>query len=258
MPVHPTAVVEPGVELGPRCTVGPFCHLSGRVRLGRDCRLAAGVAIGAEPMDWKYSGEETAVVIGDENAFHEYATVHRATGAGAETVIGSRNRVMAYVHIAHNCRVGDGCVITNACQLGGHVELGDGANLGGMVGVHQCCRIGELAMVGAHSYVNRDIPPFMLAAGRPCRVRGLNRVGLERAGVPAPARAMLKRAWKLMYGSVLGLSTAVAAIERDLLPESVEEGGGDELRRLLEFIGTTGRGIELRAGGATEEEQCES
>ena len=254
MEIHPTAVVEPRVELGPGCTVGPFCHLSGRVVLGRNCRLATGVAIGAEPMDRHYAGEDTVVVVGDDNVFHEYATVHRATGAGAETVIGSGNRVMAYVHIAHNCRVGDGCVIVNGCQLGGHVELGDGANLGGLVGVHQHCRIGELAMVGAHSYVNRDIPPYMLAAGRPCRIRGLNRVGLERAGVTAAARAMLKQAGRLLYHSTLGLGAAVTAIERDLLPEAVERGGGDELRRLLEFIGMTGRGIELRA--ETEEEEA--
>lgn len=254
MPVHPTAVIEPGVELGPDCVVGPNCHLTGRVRLGAGCRLAAGVVIGAEPMDRNYRGEDTEVIIGERNIFHEYVTVHRPTGAGNRTVIGSGNRVMAYVHVAHNCRVGNGCVITNACQLGGHVELGDGANLGGLVGVHQHCRVGELAMVGAWTYVNRDIPPYLLAHGQPCRVRGLNRVGLARAGMPAPAQSLLKRAYRLLYRSELGLSAAVTAIERDLLPEAAGHGGGEFLRRLLDFIGSSGRGIELRVREEEEEQ----
>lgn len=252
--IHPTAVIGSGVELGSGCEVGPYCCLSGRLRLGRGCRLAAGVALGGAPMDRRYRGEETEVVIGDHNFFHEYASVHRATGTDGRTVIGDGNRVMAYVHIAHNCRVGNDCVITNACQLAGHVEVDDGANFGGMVGVHQYCRVGTLAMVGACSYVNRDVPPYLLAQGRPCRVRGLNTIGLVRAGIPEPARTALKKAFRLLYHSTLGLSDAVAAIERDLLPEASECGGEEQLRRLLEFIGTSRRGIELRAGKEEEEE----
>lgn len=254
MRVHPTAVIEPGVELGPGCAVGPFCWLTGRTRLGPGCRLVAGVAIGAEPMDRDYAGEETEVIIGADNLFHEYATVHRATGEGARTVIGDRNRVMTCVHIAHNCRVGNDCAITSGSQLGGHVEIGDRANLGGLVGVHQHCRVGELAMVGACSYVNRDIPPYLLARGRPCRVRGLNTVGLDRAGVPAGAQAVLKKAFRLLYRSGLGLAAAVVAIERELLPEAAERGGREQLARLLEFLGTTRRGIELRTRETEEEE----
>ena len=197
-------------------------------------------------MDRAYRGEDTEVVVGEACIFHEYATVHRATGVGARTVIGDRNRVMAYVHIAHNCRVGSDCVITNGCQLGGHVELGDKANIGGLVGVHQYCRVGELAMVGACSYVNRDVPPYFLAQGQPCRVRGLNSVGLNRAGVAAGAQAVLKKACRLVYRSDLGLGAAVDAIERDLVPEAAERGGRELLLRLLEFIGTSRRGIELR------------
>ena len=253
--VHPSAVIGPDVEVGPGCEVGPFCSLSGRVRLGRSCRLAAGVVIGAEPMDRHYEGEETEVTVGERNVFHEYASVHRATGRGNRTVIGSGNRVMAYVHIAHNCRVGDNCVITNACQLGGHVEIGDGANLGGLVGVHQHCRVGTLAMVGAWTYVNRDIPPYLLAEGRPCRVRGLNSVGLDRAGVAPGAQAVLKKAYRLIYRSSLGLSAAVAVIERDLLSEAAERGGEELLRCLLVFIGTSGRGVELRAREEETEEK---
>ncbi|MFO7639604.1 MAG: acyl-ACP--UDP-N-acetylglucosamine O-acyltransferase [bacterium] len=247
MAVHPTAVVEPEVEIGVGCDIGPFCFLTGRTRLGRGCRLAAGVAIGAEPMDREYAGEATEVVVGARSLFHEYATVHRATGDGARTVIGERNRVMAYVHVAHNCRVGNDCVIANGCQLGGYVELGDGANLGGLAGVHQHCRVGELAMVGACSYVNRDIPPYVVAQGRPCRVRGLNHIGLVRAGIPVGARAVLKKAYRLIYRSNLGLSAAVAVIEQDLLSEAAVVGGRDLLDRLLVFVETSGRGIELRS-----------
>ncbi|MEO0085782.1 MAG: acyl-ACP--UDP-N-acetylglucosamine O-acyltransferase [candidate division WOR-3 bacterium] len=247
--IHPTAVVDPSVEFGPGVEVGPFCRLQGRVSVGAGTRLMTGVVIGGEPMDRRYAGEETGVAIGCNNTFYEYATVHRSTGAGTLTRIGDANCIMAYVHIAHNCRVGSNCTLTNGVQLAGHVEVGDGATIGGLTGVHQFCRIGELAMVGACSYVNKDVPPFMLAAGNPCRVFGVNTVGLSRAGKTAETVAGLKSAFRLLYRSGFNLAQALARIESERLVEIAE------VARLTEFCCVAGRGIELRCGQAVSADE---
>lgn len=253
--IHPTALVGQEVRLGAGTEVGPFCQLDGRVRIGERCRLGVGVVVGSPPMDRRYQGEDTGVVIGSDNVFCEYVTVNRATGPGTATVIGDGNFVMAYVHIGHNSRVGNGCTLTNGVQLAGHVEVGDGANLGGLVGVHQFCRIGELAMIGACSYVNKDIPPFFLAAGRPCRVRGVNVTGLERAGVSADAVERLKTAFRLLYRSELNLSQALGSIESGLLARAGPGAGLEQLRRLVEFMRSGTRGIELRTGQDTSDDE---
>jgi UDP-N-acetylglucosamine acyltransferase len=252
--VHPSALVGPLVVFGPDCKVAPFCHFEGRVTAGRRNRFGVGVAIGGAPMDTKYEGEDTEVRIGSGNAFFEYTTVHRASGTGNVTVIGDDNFVMAYVHIAHNCRVGDGCVITSGVQLGGHVEVGDRANIGGLTGIHQFCRVGTLAMVGACSYANKDVPPYMLAAGRPCRVRGLNSVGLRRAGIAESAVLLLRRAYRVIYRSGLNLTQALSAIETELLPQSESGHGREQLEELLSFIRSSERGVELRSGRQEQEE----
>jgi UDP-N-acetylglucosamine acyltransferase len=240
--------------IGPGCEVGPFCHFEARVAAGERNRFATGVTIGGAPMDTKYEGEDTEVRIGSGNTFFEYTTVHRASGAGNATVIGDDNFVMAYVHIAHNSRIGNGCVITNGVQLGGHVEVGDRANVGGLTGIHQFCRIGTLAMVGAHSYANKDIPPYMLAAGNPCRVRALNSVGLRRAGVGDSVRSLLRRAYRTIYRSGLNLGQALRTIEADLLPQSEPGHGREQLEELVRFIRSSARGVELRSGRQDQEE----
>jgi UDP-N-acetylglucosamine acyltransferase len=246
--VHPSAIIGAEVALGPGCSVGPFCHFEGKVRTGERNRFGTGVSVGGVPMDTKYGGENTEVRIGSGNVLFEYTTVHRASGTGNATVIGDDNFVMAYVHIAHNCRIGNGCVITNGVQLAGYVELGDQANIGGLTGVHQFCRIGTLAMVGACSYVNKDIPPYMLAAGNPCRVRGLNAVGLRRAGLGESALAFLRRAYRVLYRRGMNLAQALQTIESDLLPQSAAGDGREELEELLRFIRASSRGVELRSG----------
>jgi UDP-N-acetylglucosamine acyltransferase len=205
-------------------------------------------------MDTKYEGEDTEVRIGSGNTFFEYTTVHRASGKGDSTVIGDDNFIMAYVHIAHNCRVGNGCVITSGVQLGGHVEVGDRANIGGLTGIHQFCRIGTLAMVGAYSYVNKDIPPYMLAAGNPCRVRGLNSVGLRRAGLGEPVRSLLRSAYRTIYRAGLNLTQALSTIETELLAQSAPGSGKEQLEELVRFVRSSGRGVELRSGRQEQEE----
>ena len=252
--IHPSALIGPEVELGPGCEVGPFCHFEGRLLAGERNRFATGVAVGGVPMDTKYRGEPTAVRIGSGNTFHEYTSVHRACGESAETVIGDDNFVMAYVHIAHNCRIGSRCTVTNGVQFGGHVEVGDGANIGGLTGVHQFCRVGSLAMVGACSYVNKDILPFMLAAGNPCSVRGLNAVGLRRAGTGEEALALLRLAYRCLYRTGLNLGQALSTVESDLLPHSRPGHGQEQLLEVVRFARSSTRGIELRSGRQKQEE----
>ena len=253
MAVHDTAIIGPEVALARGCNVGPFCNFEGRVIAGERNRFGAGVAVGGAPMDTKYQGEDTEVRIGSGNTFFEYTTIHRASGAGNVTVVGDDNLVMAYVHIAHNCHLGSGCVVTNGVQLAGYVELGDHANIGGLAGVHQFCRIGTLAMVGACSYVNKDIPPYMLAAGNPCRVVGLNSVGLRRAGLGASVMTALRRAHRIIYRRGLNLGQALHRIENDLLPESAADGGKEQLDELVRFIRSSARGVELRGGRGKQE-----
>ncbi|MEO0068246.1 MAG: acyl-ACP--UDP-N-acetylglucosamine O-acyltransferase [candidate division WOR-3 bacterium] len=240
--IHPSALIGKEVILGQGCEVGPFCRIEGRVQIGANCRIGTGVVIGTPPADKKYQGEGSGVLIGNNNIFFEFVTVHRATGHNEMTVIGDGNYIMAYVHIGHNCRIGNSVTLTNGVQLAGHTEVEDGANLGGLVGVHQFCRIGTLAMIGAHSYVNKDIPPFSLAAGNPCRVYGLNIVGLERAGFSSEKILALKDAFRILYRSGLPLIQALKRIEQDLAGGP----GREEINRLLEFCTNSRRGIELR------------
>ncbi|MEN9979639.1 MAG: acyl-ACP--UDP-N-acetylglucosamine O-acyltransferase [candidate division WOR-3 bacterium] len=241
--IHPTAIISPQARLAPDCEIGPFCVLEGRVTIGARTRLKTGVVIGGEPMDRKYQGEATAVTIGSDNILFEYATVHRATGPDNATTIGDRNFIMSYVHIAHNCQLGSDCVLTSGVLLGGYAQVEDGANIGGRTGVHQFCRIGRLAMVGAHSYVNQDIPPFALAAGNPCRILGINRTGLERAGFSPEKIALITDAFRLLFRSGLLFDTALNRIETELLPGPAEA----EIRHLLEFCRNSKRGILLKS-----------
>ncbi|MGQ9679057.1 MAG: acyl-ACP--UDP-N-acetylglucosamine O-acyltransferase [bacterium] len=230
--------------MGLRCEVGPFCRFEGRVAVGGGCRFGTGTIVGSEPMDRSYQGEASCVVIGEKNVFFEYVTVHRACGEEMVTLIGDGNYIMNYVHVAHNCRIGNNCVLANGVQLGGYSKVDDGANLGGLTGVHQFCRIGKLAMVGAHSYVNRDIPPFVLAAGNPCRVRGLNLVGLRRAGMAQEEVEVIAELFRILYRSGLNLSQALKQIEREMLGGVADKAVED----FLEFCYNSRRGIELRTG----------
>lgn len=249
--VHLTSIIGSEVVLGPGCEVGPFCRFEGKVAVGSGCRFGTGVVVGTPPMDKSYQGEESGVVIGKNNLFFEFVTIHRATGEGNLTKIGDDNYIMSYVHIAHNCWIGNNCTITNGVQLGGYSEVGNGANLGGLVGAHQFCRIGRLAMVGAHSYVNRDILPFMLASGRPCRIRGINRIGLERAGFSKEKVELLIEVFKTIYRSGLNLPAALERLESDFgrgkTPLSAE------IEELKQFCYSSRRGIELRTGPEEED-----
>lgn len=254
--VHPTAVVEPGatlgenvrvgafslvgdgVEVGDGTEVGPHCTLTGPTRIGRDNRLVGHCAIGGEPQDKKFGGERTELVIGDRNVVREFATINRGTGnGGGVTRIGNDNWLLAYVHVAHDCTVGDHCVFSNNATLAGHVEVGDHVILSGFVGIHQFCRIGAHAFIGMGAFVNGDVPPFVMVAqegyGRP---RGINAEGLKRRGFDATRIAAIKRAYRALYVSGAPLEDARAKL-------AGLADGSEDVAALLAFVERSERGL---------------
>jgi UDP-N-acetylglucosamine acyltransferase len=243
--VAPFALIENDVVIGDNCEIGPQTVLRAGTRLGSHCTLRAGVVIGDPPMDSAFKGESSGVAIGDHNDLREYVTIHRATGAGQNTVIGNDNVIMPYTHVAHNCRIGNRVTITNACQLAGYVQIDDGAVLGGMTGIHQFTRVGALAMAGACSYLAKDLPPYLIGAGNPFKVCGINRVGLRRAGFAPEQLDRLREIYRIVYRSNLNLSDAIAEIRRRFSDFSPAQ-------QFIAFIETSKRGIQLREDGREE------
>lgn len=239
--VHPRALLGDGVELGPYVVVGanavigegtvvgPHTVIHDDVVLGRDNQLAAHVVIGGRPQDRAYQGERTRVVIGDGNLFSEFASVDRATGEGQETRIGNGTYIMSCAKISHNCFVGDESVVVSGVQLGGWVRLDDHVYIGGIAGVHQFVRVGRLAIVAGQSGVVQDVPPYLMVAGFRARAVGLNRVGLQRHGVPPTDQLALRRAFRLFFRSGLAMDAAIRAVEQ-------EAAGSEVVRDFLEFI----------------------
>jgi UDP-N-acetylglucosamine acyltransferase len=238
--VGPFAVVAADVEIGDRSQLGPGAVLCSGTRIGPDCRIGPGSIVGGPPADSHFHGETSRVIIGRGNVLREYVTIHRASGQDRATVLGDNNLVMAYVHIAHNCHIGSHVTLTNACQLGGHVEVHDHAVVGGLTGIHQFTRVGTHAMVGACSYLTQDLPPFLLGAGNPFRVLGLNAVGLRRAGFSSSRLAALRRLYRIVYRSRLTLTAAVRELPR-VLPDSRDR------RVFLEFVMGSRRGLRLKS-----------
>ncbi len=252
--IHPTAIVHPGAQIGPDCEIGPYCVVGEHVVLGARCKLHAHVVIdghtvlgsdneffpfaciGHKTQDLKWKGGVTRTVIGNNNTFREYVTVHSATGDGEVTVVGSNNHILAYCHIAHNVTLGNNIIMSNLATLAGHVVVEDCAVIGGLAAVHQFCRIGRMAIVGGCSKVVQDVPPYMLADGNPAKTRTVNKVGMDRHGVPEQAQAALRQAYKILFRQGLTIPNALAKIEADLpqLPE---------IQHLVQFVRATQRGI---------------
>jgi len=224
-------LVGPGVEIGDGTWIGPHCSVQGPTRIGRDNRIHGHAAIGGDPQDKKFDGERTELVIGDRNVIREFATINRGTGnGGGITRIGDDNWLLAYVHVAHDCIVGNGCIFSNNATLAGHVEVGDQVILSGFAGIHQFCRIGAHAFIGMGAFVNGDVPPFVLVAqedyGRP---RGVNVEGLKRRGFDADRLAAIRRAYRALYLSGAKLDEA-----RAQLAEMARDSA--DVRALLDFI----------------------
>jgi UDP-N-acetylglucosamine acyltransferase len=246
--VHPGAELEAGVEVGPYAivgdhvvlkrgvSVGPHACIEGWTEIGEDTEISHGAVIGAAPQDVKHKGEKSYCRIGRGSRIREYATVHRATGEGNETVVGEKCFVMAYAHVAHNCRIGNGVVIANATQIAGHVLVEDLALISGLVPVHQFVRIGKLAIIGGGCRVPMDIVPFVSAVGYPIRVRSLNLVGLRRQGYSSDDISLLKEAFRILFRSNLNTSQALEELKNGIPQTS-------EITHLVSFIEASKRGI---------------
>ena len=253
--IHPTAIIEPGatlaadveigpyaliggsVEIGAGCRIGAHAIVTGHTRLGRNNRIHPFVSLGEAPQDKKYGGEPTRLEIGVHNTIREFCTLNRGTAQDAGvTRVGNHNWIMAYSHVAHDCQVGSHTVFANNAQLAGHVHVGDHAILGGFTAVHQFCHIGAHTITGLGSVVLQDIPPHVRAAGNSARPYGINAEGLRRRGFSAETIAALKRAYRTLYRSGLGLKEALGELER-------QRTACAEIQLLIDFIARSSRGI---------------
>jgi len=239
--VGPYAVIGPHVRVGAGTTIGAHCVIEGRTTIGRDNRIFQFASLGAVPQDKKYAGEPTQLVIGDRNTIREFCTFNIGVpGAGGVTRVGNDNWIMAYTHIAHDCRVDDHTTLANNTTLAGHVHLADWVTVGGLTGIHQFVSVGAHAMLGFASAVTQDVPPFMLVDGNPLAVRGFNVVGLRRRDF-SPARiAAVKQMHRLLYRQGKTLDEARTAIEA--LAAEVPESAPD-VAMMSEFLAGATRGI---------------
>ncbi len=235
--IGPYAVIGPHVEIGPGSWVGPHVVITGHTRIGARNRMFQFSSIGEIPQDKKYSGEATRLEIGDDNTIREFCTFNCGTAqdAGA-TRVGNGNWFMAYVHLAHDCQIGNNTIFANNAQLAGHVHIGDHVILGGYTGVHQFCRVGAHSITGIGTVVLQDIPPFITASGDTAKPFGINVEGLKRRGFAAGTITQLKRAYKTLYRSSLTLEQAKKALARQVKD-------CPEVQALLDFLAGTTRGI---------------
>jgi UDP-N-acetylglucosamine acyltransferase len=252
--IHPTAIIHPKARLGEGCDIGPYCIIGEHVELGAQCKLHSHVvidghtrlgqgneifpfaSIGLKTQDLKWKGGITRTAIGDHNTFRENVTIHSATSDGEVTAIGSNNHILAYCHIAHNCTLGNRIIMSNVATLAGHVTVEDHAIVGGLAAVHQFCRLGKMSIVGGCSKVVQDVPPFMLVDGNPGETRTINKVGLERNGVPEATQSALRQCYKILFREGLTIPNAVDKIEKKF-PQI------DEVQHLIKFVRTSERGI---------------
>ena len=239
--IGPFSVIGPEVVIGSGTSIQSHVMVTGRTRIGPNNRIYSFSTLGEVPQDKKYAGEPTELLIGEGNTIREFCSLNIGTAqGGGVTRVGSDNWIMGYVHIAHDCAVGDHTVMANLTQLAGHVTVGDWAILGGMVGVHQFVRIGAHSMCGGGSTLVQDVPPFVLCRGSPAQPFGLNVEGLQRRGFDEATIAALKRAYRTLFREGLTLAQAREAI---LSGVETGSGGADALARLIEFLDVPGRGI---------------
>ena len=235
--VGPYSIIEANVEIGAGTEIGPHCVIKGPTVIGERNRIFQFASIGEEPQDKKYAGEDTRLVIGDGNTIREYCTLNRGTADdGGETRVGDNNWLMAYVHIAHDCVVGDETIFANNVTLAGHVTVGDYVIFGGFAGAHQFSRIGAHAFIANNAAINRDVPPYLMAHGQPAVPRGINSEGLKRRGYDADQVRNIKEAYRIMYRSGLRVEEAREKIEA-LVAEQ------PELEIFATFIASSGRGF---------------
>ena len=256
MKAHPTAIIHPQAKIASSVSVGAYSIIGPGVELGEDCEVMSHVVIdgitqagagnrfypyasvGLDPQDLKYKGEATRLQLGNGNVIREFVTLHRGTMEGdGVTSIGNHNLLMAYVHIAHDCRLGDSIIMANGASLAGHVEIGDQAVVGAFCAIHQFCRIGAYSFLGSYTLVNRDILPYSRAsAPRPIEVLGANRIGLERRGLTADEIHEIERAFRVLCRSKLNTTQALEVLESQGIQS-------EHVQALVDFIRTSERGV---------------
>jgi UDP-N-acetylglucosamine acyltransferase len=254
--IHPTAIVSPDAQLGADVEVGPFAivgesctvgdgsviaaraTLERNVTLGANVHVGSGSILGGPPQDVKYRGEHTTVEVGEGSVIREYTTINRGTTHSFKTTVGKSCFIMSYVHLGHDCHIGDGVVLVNGVQLAGHVAVEDRAIISGLTAVHQFVRIGRYSFIGGCSRVAQDVPPYTRAVGNPIKLYGLNSVGLRRNNFPDEVVRELKRAYRLFFRSDLNLSQAIQRAEAELehLPE---------VQEFVRFVSDTNRGVVI-------------
>jgi len=257
--IHPTAIIEPGAEvhetaeigaysmigsnviIGARTRVGPHVVIEGHTRIGQDNTFYQFSSIGAPPQDKKYAGEPTSLEIGDRNTIREFCTFNRGTVQDVGTIrLGNDNWIMAYVHLAHDCQIGNHTIFANNAQLAGHVHVGDWAIMGGFSNVHQFCKIGAHAMVGMSTSLTQDVPPYVILSGNPAQAHGVNSEGLKRRGFSREAITAIRHAYKVLYKSGLTLEEAKLALQAQ---EQSEPEFATELKLIRDFLQNVSRGI---------------
>jgi UDP-N-acetylglucosamine acyltransferase len=252
--IHPTALVSPDaqiaddVEIGAfsiigegcviadGCVIAPRATLERNVILDRNVKVGSGTILGGEPQDLKFKGERTTVEIGEGTTIREYTTINRGTTQSYRTTVGKHCFIMSYVHLAHDCHVGDGVILVNSVQLAGHVTVGDKAIIAGQSAAHQFVKIGQYAFVGGCSRISQDVPPYVKAVGNPIKLYGLNSVGLQRNNFPEEVVRELKRAYRIFFRSELNVSQAKERAAAELKPMP-------EVQELLRFVEESGRGV---------------
>ena len=254
--IHPTAIIDPSATLADGVSIGPYCVVSANVNIGAGSVLKSHVvieghttigknntffpfsAIGQITQDLKYVGEPTALLIGDHNTFRENTTIHRGTTADVPTRIGDYNLFLSYSHVAHDCQVGNHCILSNNGTLGGHCTVGDYVIISGLSGAHQFCRIGEHSLIGGCTKIVQDVPPFTIVDGNPATVRSLNKVGLQRRGFDEGTRRALKKAYKKLF---LSKKNNLAKLTEELAES--EWATDVNVARMIEFIRSSERGV---------------
>jgi UDP-N-acetylglucosamine acyltransferase len=254
--IHPTAIIAPDAEIaadveigafaivGEGCTIDSGCVIAPRatlernVALGRSVKVGIGTVLGGAPQDLKYAGEETTVEIDDGTVIREYATINRGTAHSFKTTVGTNCLIMSYVHIGHDCRIGNSVILSNVVQLAGHVTIEDKAIISGVSAVHQFARIGRHSFIGGMSRVSKDIPPFLKAVGNPVKLYGLNTIGLQRSGMDEETIRELKRAYRLLFRSDLNVTQAIERAQTEIEPLP-------EVKELIRFVEASERGVVI-------------
>ena len=267
--IHPTAIIHSGAEIDEGVEIGPYSVIGRDVKIGKgtiigshvvadgwtkigtECRVHQFTSIGAPPQDVTYKGEKTEVIIGNNNVIREFVTIHRGTvKGGGQTVIGDKNFLMAYVHIAHDCKIGNNVIMANTATLAGHVRIEDHAIIGGLVAIHQFVNVGAYSIIGGASAITHDVPPYVMAVGNRAKLYGLNKVGLRRHGFSREEIDTLKKAYNILFRSGLALTDAVGKLEEEM-KHSIHAA------KLVEFIKGSKRGITRETGRRAEGDETD-